>query len=258
MKPLTRSSIPGPVRLAAATVAAAAALAAASGAPAGSASSAPEAAPAAPAPPLGYFIEAVQARSATPPTCDERSKEYACVIERNAADSAGSRLLPIAEAVYPPRSLMADLAALEESEIGSDTAGVPLWWCRGTAARRIPYAVTRGALDHYLKLTNKYRDREYREPGAHRMFSSELVYRATIARRASFAIRDKDYADVYVASMAMSWTYDDGTFIPTVSARRTVVLSPRGDVLAVDGDGQAVENVTFSEHRGMGRQTELR
>ena len=90
------------------------------------------------------------------------------------------------------------------------------------------------------------------------MFSSDLAYRASIARRESFAIGERAFSDVYVASISMSWSYDDGTSVPTVSARRTVVLSPKGELLAVDGDGLAVEDVTFSDHRGMGRSSELR
>jgi hypothetical protein len=209
-------------------------------------------------PPAGYSIDGSQARFAPPPSCDDKSKDYVCRIERSASDSVGSLLLPVAEAVYPPRNLLSSTAEREGYEMGSDTVGVVLWWCQGSGARRIPYAVTRGALDYYLKLTRKYRDHDYHEPGAQTMFSSDLVYSATIARRVEFAIGDKAFADVYVASIALNWSYDDGTFVPTVSARRTVVLSPRGDLLAVDGDGLAVEDVTFSDHRGMGRSSELR
>ena len=208
--------------------------------------------------PAGYSIDRAQARFGPPPPCDEKAKEYVCRIERTAADSVGNLLLPIAEAVYPPKDLLANIAAREGHEMGSDTSGVAVWWCQGSGARRIPYAVTRGTLDYYLKLTRKYRDRDYHEPGAQTMFSCDLFYRATIARRDEFAIGDKAFTNVYVASIALHWSYDDGTFVPTVSARRTVVLSPRGDLLAVDGDGLAVEDVTFSDHRGLGRSTEFR
>jgi hypothetical protein len=218
----------------------------------------PSAAATGSSPPAGYSVDRSQARFGAPPPCDEKSKEYVCRIERTASDSVGNLLLPIAEAVYPPRNLLANIAAREGYEMGDDTSGVAVWWCQGKGARRIPYAVTRGALDYYLKLTRKYRDHDYHEPGAQTMFSCDLYYRATIARRDEFAIGDKAFTDVYVASIALNWSYDDGTFVPMVSARRTVVLSPRGDLLAVDGDGLAVEDVTFSDHRGLGRSTELR
>ncbi|HLQ67828.1 MAG TPA: hypothetical protein VK123_11420 [Candidatus Limnocylindrales bacterium] len=214
--------------------------------------------PPVPVTPPGYSIVWSEARSAPPGGCAGKQGDYACSIQRVAEGPEASRILGIAEAVYPPRDLIGDLATREGYEMGSDTAGVPLWWCRGMGARRIPYSATRGALDYYLKLTQKYRDHDYRVPGDEPMFSSELVYRATISRRKTYETGDKEFADVYVASIAMSWTYDDGTFIPEVTAHRTVVLTPHGDVLEVDGDGQGGEDVTFSTHRGMGRSTELR
>lgn len=208
-------------------------------------------------PPPGYFIDWAAAAAEPPRPREETSGEYACIIRRSAPDSTSARLLSIAECAYPPRNLLAGLAAEKGYEIGSDTARVPLWWCRGTNERRIPYAATRGALEHYLKITEKYRDREYREPGTWRIFTSELVYHATIAWREEFAVSERSFHDVWVANVAMSWTYDDGTFLPLVTARRTVVLSPGGEILAVDGDGQGTEDVAISANRGIGRQKQL-
>ena len=68
---------------------------------------------------------------------------------------------------------------------------------------------------------------------------------------------DRPFRDVWVASVALSWTYDDGTFLPLVTARRTVVLSSSGEILAVDGDGQGTEDVAISANRGIGRQKQL-
>ena len=207
--------------------------------------------------PRGYSIDSVEARSAPPLCRDDASKDYACSVQRTAPDSKASHLLAIAECVYPPRSLLAGLAAEKGYEIGSDTARVPLWWCRGTRERRIPYAATRGALKHYLALTERYRDREYREPGSQPILSSGLIYVATISRREDFALESRAFRDVYVASVALSWTYDDGTFLPFVSIRRTVVFNNEGEILAVDGDGQEVEDVAISANRGIGRQRKL-
>ncbi len=209
-------------------------------------------------PPDGYYIHWPEAKAPPPEPCDEKQRDFTCSIERTAVGPEAARLLAIAEAVYPPRDLIAEIAARESYETGADTSGVPLWWVRGTGARRIPYAATRGALDYFLRLTQKYRDNDYRIPGAQPMFSSEVVYRATIDRRKTYTVGDTDFSDVYVAGIAMSWTFDDGTFIPMVTAHRTVVLSPRGDVLNIHGDGEGIEDVTFSTHRGMGRSTELR
>lgn len=205
---------------------------------------------------LGYVIDWPAVR-AMPPVEREESGDYTCSVTRTAADSLGSYLLGIAECSYPPTSLVAMHAASKGYEFGSDTAHAHVWWMRGQNERRIPYAATRGALEHFLKLTEKYREHDYAEPGAHTIFTSDLVYRATIRRRDDFALGAASFRNVYVASVALTWRYDDGTFLPTVSARRTVVLSPEGAILAIDGDGRATEDVLISANRAVGRERQL-
>jgi hypothetical protein len=212
---------------------------------------------AAPTAPPGYTIDWPAVRTAPPAPREEAKGDFTCSIERNTSDTTAARLLAIAECLYPPRNLVARMAEQKGYEFGSDTVGVPLWWSKGTNERRIPYAATRAALEFYLKLTQKYRDREYREPGTQPMFSSALVYRASSARREEFELEDKSFRDVYVANVVMSWTYDNGTFLPFVASRRTVVFTPAGEILAVDGDGQATEEVSISANRDVGRQRQL-
>ena len=48
------------------------------------------------------------------------------------------------------------------------------------------------------------------------------------------------------------WGFDDGTFVPVSLAHRIVVLSPDGNVISVEGDGDTSEQVSFSSHRGIG------
>jgi hypothetical protein len=207
--------------------------------------------------PPGYFVDSLEAQTPRPTWADERDGEFTYTIRRGFPDSTAARLLGIAEAVYPPRDLLVRLAVEKGSEMGPDSAGVPLWWYSGVGARRIPYAVTAGALAHYLNLTQLYRARAFREAGTRPLFLSELLYRATIAERDSFTLRGVTYAGAYVASLTLDWTYDDGTFLPLTEAHRVVVLSPDGAVLAIEGDGTAEEKVTFSTHRGIGRQEQI-
>ncbi|HEY7728576.1 MAG TPA: hypothetical protein VID50_08990 [Candidatus Eisenbacteria bacterium] len=217
-------------------------------------------APAAPtrtAAPAGYYVDSVQAASPRPVWSDASDGEFTYKLRRGFPDSTAARLLGIAEATYPPRSLLVRLAVAKGYEMGSDTAGVPLWWCSGVGERRIPYAVTAGALEHYLNLTRLYRERAFREAGTRPLFYSELLYRATIAERDSFILNGTTYAGVHVAHLNLAWTYDDGTFLPLTEARRIVVLSADGSVLAVEGDGAAEEKVSISTHRGIGRKEQL-
>lgn len=141
--------------------------------------------------------------------------------------------------------------------MGPDTTGADLWWCKGPGESRIPYAVTAGALDHYLKLTRLYRERKFRLAGTRPIFWSELRYVATIAPRERFTLGSVEYSDVHVAHLSLAWVYDDGTFTPFTEGYRVVVLAPSGEVLAVDGDGSAVERVTISTHTGIGRHEQI-
>lgn len=203
-----------------------------------------------------YTIDWPAVRAA-PPVNRNEGGDYACSIDRKAPDALGSRLLGIAECAYPPTDVVATLAGTKGYEFGSDTTGALVWWERGKNERRIPYAATRAALEHYLKLTAKYRKRDYREPGARRMYTSNLVYLASIDKESEYELGDSSFTGVYVARVHLMWSYDDGTFLPTVTARRTVVLSPKGEILAVDGDGSAVEDVSFSANQAVGGEKQL-
>jgi hypothetical protein len=203
--------------------------------------------------PTGYYVDSVEVRSEPPVVRHESGGEYNIIVARVAPDSIMSHLLAIAECAYPPRSLLAGLAATNGYEIGSDTAKVPLWWCNGIRERRIPWAATRGALEHYLALTQKYRDNDFHVPGVYPVFTSELTYRATIARRDAFALGNRSFYDIYVADVELSWMYDDGTVWPRFTASRRVILTPEGEILVVDGDGQGTEAVSLSPNRRFGR-----
>lgn len=207
--------------------------------------------------PPGYAVDAVQAETPRPAWSEALDGDFTYTIRRGFPDSTAARLLGIAEAVYPPRDLLIRKAVEKGYEMGSDTARVPLWWCSGAGERRIPYAVTAGALAHYLDLTELYREGKFREAGTRPLFSSEFIYRATIAERDSFTLGATPYRGVWVASLTLAWSYDDGTFLPLTEAHRVVVLSPEGAVLAVDGDGLAEEKVSISTHRGIGRQESI-
>jgi len=203
-----------------------------------------------------YSIDWAAVR-ASPPVNRNEAGDYACSVERKAPDATASRLLGIAECAYPPTAVVAELAGTQGFEFGADTSGAFVWWERGKNERRIPYAATRAALEHYLKLTTKYRKRDYKEPGARIMYTSKLIYLASIDKEAEYELGDSTFTGVYVASVHLMWTYDDGTFQPTVTARRTTVLSPKGEILAVDGDGRAIEDVSISANQSIGGEKQL-
>jgi hypothetical protein len=207
--------------------------------------------------PTGYFIDTVQAATPRPAWDEETDGEFTYSIRRGWPDSTGERLLRVAESVYPPRDIPVRIASRNGYELGGDSAHISLWWFKGIDAARVPYAVTAGALEHYLSLTRLYRERRFREAGTRPLFRSKLVYRATIAERDTFRIGSDSFRDVWVATLTLLWTYDDGTFLPSVGAHRVVVIARDGTPLAEEGDGLAEEKVSTSTHRGVGREERI-
>jgi hypothetical protein len=202
---------------------------------------------------FGYYVDSTEVWSEPPAVRNEGGGEYNVIIVRGAPDSVTSHLLAIAECAYPPRWVLANLAATNGYDIGPDTARVPLWWCHGTRERRVPWAATRGALKYYLNLSEKFRGGDYHEPGVFPIFTSDLIYTATIARWDEYDLGGRTFHDVYVADVELSWMYDDGTFWPYSAATRTVILTPEGNLLDVVGDGDERGWVSFSANRKIGR-----
>jgi hypothetical protein len=205
------------------------------------------------APPGGYTIDSLQAAEERPTWRDAPDGDFTYSIRRDAAGPLEARLMGIAESCYPPRATLIEKAVAEGHEIGPDSAGASLWWADGTGVRRVPYAVTAGALWYYLGLTETLREPEVRVPGAPALFHSRFAYRGSVEPREIHRVGDREWRQVFVARLELEWSYDDGTFAPSITAWRTVVLTPEGQVLFVEGDGTAAERVAMSGHRGVGR-----
>jgi len=183
---------------------------------------------------------------------EESDGDFTLSIHRNYEDVLGARLLEVAEATYPPRDSLIVRAIERGTEVGSDSARTPLWWIDGLGVSRVPYAVTAGALRHYVGLTDKFRRHNYAGAWENNLFWTELRYGASISHRDTYYTEGSTLTNVYVAEMNLAWGFDDGVFEPGSLAHRIVVLSPSGDVISVEGDGDTKEFVNFSPHRGIG------
>jgi hypothetical protein len=207
--------------------------------------------------PPGYFLDPTQARATRPANRVTADGDFRLSIHRTYDDEVGAHLLGIAEATYPPREAIIDRAIERELVIGSDSARTALWWEDGAGVSRIPYAVTAGAVAHYVALTDRFRDHNFRGAWDRNLFWTDFKYEASVERRDSYSLEDTTLADVYVAEMSLAWSFDDGTFVPVCLAHRIVVLTRDGKVLYVSGDGYADEQVYMSSHRGIGRSEHL-
>ena len=203
--------------------------------------------------PLGYYVDSAQVVASRPAWREALDGDFTYRIKREYTDLWTERLLGIAESCYPPRDLLVDLAARRYFVMGSDTANAPIWWADGEGVRRVAWAVTAGALEYYLGLTERFRHHDYRVPGGRGLFFTDLSYNATLKAMPEFVVNHKEYHEVYVAYLLLGWSFDDGVFITYFEAHRVVVLDEDGNVLVVEGDGGTVEDFRLSGHRSPGR-----
>ena len=202
--------------------------------------------------PPGYYVDSTQVAEDLAPDRVESDGDFTLSIHRRYEGPLAARLLQLAEATYPPRDSLVIRAIERGTEVGSDSARTPLWWIDGLGVSRVPYAVTAGALRHYVDLTDKFRRHNFWGAWDHNLFWTELRYDASIGRRDEYYAQDSTFTNVYVAEMNLAWGFDDGVFQPLSLAHRIVVLSPDGNVISVEGDGDTKESVSFSLHRGVG------
>ena len=200
-----------------------------------------------------YFVDSTQAVADRPSDVVYEDGDFTLEIHRHFEGALEQRLLHLAEAVYPTRDVLIDRAISRGTEIGSDSTRTSLWWCDGLGVSRVPFAITYGAVEFYRKLTLQFRSHNYWGAWDHNLFWTGFAYRATIQHRDEYYFEGQTVSDVYVAEMNLSWSFDDGTFVPVSVAHRTVVLTPEGRVVAIEGDGGTVEDVFLSSHRGIGR-----
>lgn len=204
--------------------------------------------------PSGYFLDSTRVFEPRPTWYDRPGDAYTYSIRRGFTDSTLARLLAIAESVYPPRDWMISLAVIRNRELGPDTSGVALWWWDGPGLRRVPFAVTAGAYQHYASLIDDLKDRRIMLPGKPHPYYAAMQYLATIAERDSVASGGGLQRNVFVANLTLVWSWDDGIFFSTFDAHRTVVLDDSGEVLSIEGDGGALEEVSLSQGIAFGRR----
>jgi hypothetical protein len=203
--------------------------------------------------PVGYFVDSSSAKNDLPIDRVEADGDFTLAIHRKYDDPLGAHLLDVAESLYPPRDAIVQRAIERSYEMGGDSANTPLWWQDGLGVSRVPYAITAGAVAHYMALTDRFRAHNFRGAWDRNLFWSDFKYDATIQLHDHYYLDDTTLTNVYVAEMALAWSFDDGTFIPAYRSHRVVILGRDGSVLHVQGDGYTEEAVEMSSHRGIGR-----
>ena len=160
-------------------------------------------------------------------------------IRRVALTADERRALEAAERADPPRDSV--LAAMRQRSQVTAPTEPRLWWASGPGAVRWPYAITDAAVRYYLAVGSAFRAGDFRETHGLRMTSTRLRYTATVERQAEVILQERGFRDVYVVRLQLGWSEFCGDMCAkSLSAERTVIVSPAGEVLLIDGDGEAV------------------
>jgi hypothetical protein len=163
---------------------------------------------------------------------------YSVEITRKFANEDEAQLLKIAEATYPSRDVV--LQAAKERpryETAESFSEDYLWWSGSFDGVRGAFAITGGAVDYYLRLTDEFRSGVFKKSGGIRMSSSGLKYSAVIELKKTFSFGGAGFQNVYIVSMKLSWSQHCGDLCAMrFTQQRTVILNEKGEVLMVSGD----------------------
>jgi hypothetical protein len=172
------------------------------------------------------------------PFVKKNQKKYSVEIIRRFSTPEEERLLNIAESVYPDES---EIRKKCEAPSRSAESGVePRWRCGTFDGIRFTFAITKGAVGYYVKVTDEFRRKEFERTSGVKMESSSLSYSAEIVFRQKYTFGSKSFDDVYEVSMNLGWSQYCGNMCGmTFGSKRTVILDKNGSVLLVTGDGDS-------------------
>ena len=161
-------------------------------------------------------------------------------IRRVAHTPEERRALEVAERTDPPRDSVLAAMGHYDRRLDSLPSEPRIWWTSSFDGVRRPYAITDAAVRYYLALGRAFRRGDFREVHGLRMSSSSVRYVAAAERQAEIEVQGRRFRDVYVVRLELTWNnYCGNLRAMNVTAKRTVIVSPEGEVLLIVGDGQA-------------------
>jgi hypothetical protein len=192
-------------------------------------------------PPGYYFVQGPE----LPDSLVEISGDgrFVISVRRDAATREGARLIARAESLYPdPALIEREVATLladprnqrgvwEERHREAAVQPGPRWWWLVDHPWR-PFAVTAGAVEHYVEAARRLRDSPdpgvFLEPGFRH--TARFEYRATVT----------PIDAGHVVDLSMTWSHRCGRLCGrSFRHARRVMFDANGDVVEVEGDGLA-------------------
>jgi hypothetical protein len=161
---------------------------------------------------------------------------FGYLIVRQANTVEEREVLRTAEAVYPEKRAVLDLAA--EYPRAPSFPEDELWWYTTFDDVRIPFAITAGAVEYYIRKMEELErlglPPEPRNAAPH----GDLVYGAQVERRSVHEVEGQRFENVWVVTMNLQLKLHFGSLAALdFFKERVVVLGHDRRVLAVLGDG---------------------
>ena len=164
----------------------------------------------------------------------------AYIYGHNNTDDPMYKIINIAESVYLPNKIVIG-SQNGESVVDLDTSNV--WWRGEFDGIKIPYSITKSAVNYYIGLIESFRKDEFDKIGVYPQKSASFNYIVEMRKnrffeRDGYVFKGKKY--LFIVTLTMKWeSYCGDLCALNFEKERIVVISDSGKVLAVFGDGPA-------------------
>ena len=140
---------------------------------------------------------------------------------------------PSPSPTYPARE---DVLAVATDWIG-DIPEADLWWYDTVSGVRVPFAITKEAVDYYSDLIAQWK-KDPHGYGSIVWLSATFKYKADVQPFSRYEAAGHVFTDVNVVHLVLKWSAFCGPMCAhAFTKERIVVLNANGDVLAIIGDG---------------------
>jgi len=174
---------------------------------------------------------------ATIPSANSQATRYTILMKREYGSPDEEKLLAKAETLYknPDR---VDLELLKQWRYNAEPYvilpdGEPKWWSGPTSTIQAAELVSTGAVLYYYNISQTFRSNEGKlNNNSFKFVSSTLKYEASIRKMDVYERSGKNFNNVYVANMTLTWGQFCGRLCAFGFTRnKIVVMSPSGEIL---------------------------
>ncbi len=177
-------------------------------------------------------VSAAMLEGAAPKNWPADPEKHKSEIHREATDKKQEAMITAAEAAQPDQKALREAAAQENTAVEDKQ-----WWYKMALDTRIPFAITGGAVEYYLRTVEnngKQVLKAYAQP------TSSINYQAAVVFHKEFTSGEKTFKNVHVVTLKLKFSQNfvteqtSGMFF---AKERVVILDEAGKVLQISGDG---------------------